>query len=235
VSGNVHEAVLTRITPLARGVFEYRLEAEEPLGFRPGQFISLKVGADGDGNPILRSYSLASSPGVRELALIVKIVPGGTASSWFAARAVGDRVSFTGPMGFFVLELQHAGDLVFGATGVGIAPVLPMLDEALARNELGRIHLFWGNRDREDLFWLEELQRRRSQRFSYDIYLSRATPEWDGARGRITAGLLDAAPNFSHPTFYLVGNGAMVRDVKTQLVARGFDRKRQIRNEVFFD
>ena len=42
------------------------------------------------------------------------------------------------------------------------------------------------------------------------------------------------APPLRQPTFYLVGSGAMIRDVKAGLVARGVDRKRQIRNEVFF-
>ena len=42
-------------------------------------------------------------------------------------------------------------------------------------------------------------------------------------------------PSLDRPTFYLVGSGAMIKDVKTGLQARGVDRKRQIRNEAFFD
>ena len=38
---------------------------------------------------------------------------------------------------------------MLGATGVGITPVLPMIDELLARpNEHGRVRLYWGNRSR---------------------------------------------------------------------------------------
>src|SRR5260370_1133321 len=79
------------------------------LPSRPGNFISLAVGADADGNPILRSSSLASSPGDTQIVLIVKLIPGGTASTWFERLAVGDRLRFTGPMGFFVCDLSHAG------------------------------------------------------------------------------------------------------------------------------
>jgi hypothetical protein len=42
-------------------------------------------------------------------------------------------------------------------------------------------------------------------------------------------------PQLVSPTFYLVGNGAMISDVKRELMARGIDRKRQIRTEAFFD
>ena len=55
-------------------------------------------------------------------------------------------------------------------------------------------------------------------------------------RGRIGAGILDELAGLTKPTFYLVGNGAMIRDVKAALVAAAaFDRKKQIRNEAFFD
>jgi len=237
VPGNVHEATVARIAPLADGVIEYQLRADEPLAFRPGQFISLSVGRDADDNPILRSYSLASPPGRADISIIIKVVPGGLASEWFARLVEGERVRFTGPMGFFVLDFAHAGDVVFGVTGVGITPVLAMLDELLQRNENGRVILFWGNRHEADLFWRAELDERQRAHPRLEVrrYLTGAAPAWTGARGRITPAIVDELPKLSQPTFYLVGNGAMIRDVKKELLARGVDRKRQIRNEAFFD
>ena len=157
MSGNVHEAELVRAAPRAAGVVEYVLRTDEPLTFRPGQFVSVRVGVDSDDNPILRSYSIASPPGRDEISLILKLIDGGPGSDYFATLSPGARVRFTGPMGFFCLDLQHAGDVVFGVTGVGITPVLPMIGELAARPERGRIVLYWGNRHAEDLFWLDEL------------------------------------------------------------------------------
>ncbi len=239
MSGHVHEATCARVAPLADRVVEYVLALDPPstLGFRPGQFISLEVGRDADGQPILRSYSIGSPPGRGEISLVVKMLPDGIASGWFQRLTVGQRVRFTGPMGFFVLDLAHAGDVVFGATGVGIAPVLPMVDEALARDEKGRVILFWGNRAPADLFWIDafEMRRRSHPRFEVRCFLSGGDAAWSGARGRITQAIADELPKLDAPTFYLVGNGAMIRDVKRELMARGVDRKRQIRNEAFFD
>jgi ferredoxin-NADP reductase len=236
VSGRVHAATVSKTATIARDILQLDLDCDEPQTFRPGQFFSIRVGVDGDGNPILRSYSIASSPGKR-VSFVVKIVGGGPGSSWFAARKPGDRVELTGPMGFFVNDLAHAGDVVYGATGVGIAPLLPMLDELLARDEKGRILLFWGNRRVDELFWRDELAARKAAhpRFDYQLYISGADETWDGPRGRIGSGILDALPGLSKPTFYLVGNGAMIREVKASLVDRGVDRKKQIRNEAFFD
>lgn len=236
MSGNVHEAEVVRIVPRAAGIVEYVLRAEAPLRFRPGQFVSVRVGVDGDGNPVLRSYSIASSPGPAELSLILKLIKGGPGSEYFAALEPGERVRFTGPMGFFCLDLMHMGDVVFGVTGVGVTPVLPMLEELAARPERGRVLVFWGNRHAEDLFWLEELEAvaRRCPRVEVHIFLSGEAPGWTGRRGRITQAILDELPRLDKPVFYLVGNGAMIKDVKTALQERGVDRKRQIRNEAFF-
>lgn len=236
MSGNVHEAELVRAVPRAAGIVEYVLRPDAPLRFRPGQFLSVRVGVDGDGNPILRSYSIASSPGRPEVSLILKLIAGGPGSEYFARLRPGDRVRFTGPMGFFCLDLQHAGDIVFGVTGVGITPVLPMLEELAARSEPGRIFVYWGNRHVEDLFWLDEIAavQARCPRLQVHIFLTGEAPGWTGRRGRITEAVLDELPELSRPVFYLVGNGAMIRDVKAALQQRGIDRKRQIRNEAFF-
>jgi ferredoxin-NADP reductase len=236
VSGNVHEGELVRATPRADGVVEYVVRTDEPLKFRPGQFVSVRVGMDGDDNPILRSYSIASPPGAAEIALILKLIKGGPGSAFFEALKPGDRVRFTGPMGFFCLDLQHAGDVVFGVTGVGITPVLPMINELATRPERGRVILYWGNRHAADLFWLDEFKslQEECKRLSIEIFLTGDAPSWSGRRGRITQAVLGDLPTFQKPVFYLVGNGAMIRELKAALQERGVDRKRQIRNEAFF-
>jgi ferredoxin-NADP reductase len=147
-------------------------------------------------------------------------------------------------MGFFCLDLQHTGDVIFGVTGVGITPVLPMLSELAARPERGRIILYWGNRHAQDLFWLDELKAAQSScsRIGIEIFLTGdgAAPgsgqwqPWAGRRGRITQAVLDDLASYDKPVFYLVGNGGMIKELKAALQERGVDRKRQIRNEAFF-
>jgi ferredoxin-NADP reductase len=106
--------------PLANHTVEYLFSHDEPdLHFRPGQFLSLRVGDRCQRScRALRSYSIASSPEQRgELLLVLRLVEDGVGSQFFAAMAPGDPISFTGPMGFFVNELSHPGDVVYVATG----------------------------------------------------------------------------------------------------------------------
>jgi ferredoxin-NADP reductase len=224
---------------LAVGVVRYRFtlsDEDRAIRWRPGQFISLTCGKQDNGEPLLRSYSIASRPDGDGLDLVVRLIEGGAASGWLAKLSVGDEVRFTGPMGFFVLELQHTGDLVFAATGTGIAPIVPMIEEALERTETGRIHLYWGLRAEEDLFWRERIEElAASPRFSSALHLTRAGDAWPGPRGRIIDPVMQLLPSLTKPTFYLCGNGAMITDLKKSLVSQGVDRKRQIRTEAFFD
>jgi ferredoxin-NADP reductase len=241
VSGSVHFAQVAAISRLADGVLEYVLaleEADRGLAWRAGQFISLHCGEAPDGVPILRSYSIANLPGSGELRLVIKLFEGGQASAWLARLRVGERVRFTGPMGFFVLELGHPGDVVFGATGVGIAPVLPMLRELVAREEASthdrKIILYWGLRSEADVFWQMELNT-LVPRVEMNVHISRPSAAWIGASGRIGSPILERLPELATPTFYLVGNGVMIREVKAALVERGVERKRRIRTEAFYD
>ena len=230
---------LTARSTVAKDVIDVRFALVQPprVAFQAGQFLTLPVGRDGEGQAIRRSYSIASrSDQGEEVRFIVRVITGGIASDYLVQLPLGAEVEMTGPHGFFVLAPHHAGDVVFGATGTGIAPVLPMLVELAARNETGRRIVHWGVRHESDLFLTSELQAAcDAAGATLYTYLSRPPDSWQGLTGRITDPLLAQFPSLVQPSFYLVGNGAMIADVKRALVAAGVDRRKQIRTEAFFD
>jgi ferredoxin-NADP reductase len=225
------------IDTIAPSVLELHLRCVDPvaLAYRAGQFVSVRVDATGN---LRRSYSIASHPRLEDGArfdLLVKLVPDGVGSRFFAGLAAGDPVHFTGPVGFFVPDAHHTGDVVFAVTGAGIAAALPMLEEILARPaESGRVLLFWGLRHESELYWMDRLARLASPRLGVHVSLSAPSLAWSGLHGRITGHVLAAAATAHAPIFYVVGNGDMIRDVRDGLVALGVDRKKQFRNEVFY-
>jgi CDP-4-dehydro-6-deoxyglucose reductase, E3 len=232
-------ARLVQNVPVADGVVDVRLELVDPpsVPFRAGQFMTLPVGKDAGGRDLRRSYSIASrSDEAHALRFIIRILSQGVASDFWRELPLGAQVEMTGPHGFFTLDAEHAGDVVFAATGTGLAPVLPMLAELSQRKETGRRVVFWGLRREEDLFVPEEVAAACAEAgASLHTYLSRPGDTWPGARGRITSAVLGGLPTWSDPTFYIVGNGSMIAELKRLLVSQGIDRKKHIRTEAFFD
>src|SRR4051794_31556093 len=120
-------AALSGRTMIAPGIAELVFEMRSParLPFRAGQFVSVAVDetetAKG-ASPPRRSYSIAShSADGDRLRFIIRVMPEGAASHYLMNLAVGAEVNLTGPHGFFVLDPAHTGDVVFGATGTGLA------------------------------------------------------------------------------------------------------------------
>lgn len=232
-----HEAILLQVIPLTKDTVMYLFAGKEKLQFRPGQFISIRVGMDEQNNPILRSYSIASQPDELVFSIVIKLLGDGLGTCFFKGLKRGDTVQFTGPMGFFVNELFHSGDVIYAATGTGIAPIYPMLYEILQRQELGNIYLYWGIRDETDLFWQEELALLQSSynKLQVFVYLSKPLQKGYKYQGRIIQPILEKISYLKKPVFYLCGNGKMIDELKQKLQNLGVDRKRQIRTESFFD
>jgi ferredoxin-NADP reductase len=229
---------------IAANIAELSFALREPpqLAFKAGQFVSISIGPpapDAEPHP-RRSYSIASqSDAGQVLRFIIRVIPEGKASEFLMSLQLGTVVHMTGPHGFFVLDAAHPGDVVFGATGTGIAAVMPMLGE-LGRRRAGgearRCIVLWGARQESDLFARAEIDGLAAQAAAdLRVYLTAPAEGWAGGRGRITQALVDILPELVSPTFYLVGNGAMITEVKRELIARGVNRKAQIRTEAFFD
>jgi ferredoxin-NADP reductase len=238
-------AELVAREPIAAGIAQLSFALRQPprLDFKAGQFVSIAIPSstpDAESVP-RRSYSIASQSDAGELLrFIIRVIPEGKASEFLMMLPIGSLVNMTGPHGFFVLDERHPGDVVFGATGTGFAAVMPMLGELARRRESGvespRSLVLWGARQESDLFARDEIEALVARAGSeLRMFLTAPGPDWRGERGRITPALLDRLPELTAPTFYLVGNGAMISELKRELIARGVNRRAQIRTEAFFD
>jgi ferredoxin-NADP reductase len=125
------------------------------FAYRAGQFVTFRLLIDG--RPVLRSYSMSSSPEVDdELQVTVKRVPGGVVSNWIVdTLASGDVVETTRPAGVFCLR-PGDGDVMAYAGGSGITPIYSLVKSALATTGR-RVRLLYANRDRESAIFAAEL------------------------------------------------------------------------------
>ncbi|MWV14918.1 NO-inducible flavohemoprotein [Pseudomonas sp. L-22-4S-12] len=99
------------------------------VDFVPGQYIGLRLQLDGE--EVRRNYSLSAAPNGREYRISVKREVGGRVSNHLHDRVqVGDQLELFAPAGDFSLTPSRKPLLLISA-GVGITPLLAMLEDAV--------------------------------------------------------------------------------------------------------
>lgn len=195
--------------------------------FKTGQFIVLKVTES-----VFRSYSIASLPS--ELPywnILVDITPGGPGTTYLRSLKKGDIIRTSSPKGQFLLS-QKMGNYIFGATGCGLAPFLPMIKELSTKNK--NIFLFWGLRYQQDITLTNLLKsyQKLNPHFNYKIVLSQPDAGWTGKKGHITPWLLKKALPLRDQglNIYLSGSRQFIQETSDQL-----KRKRIPSKKIYFE
>jgi 3-ketosteroid 9alpha-monooxygenase subunit B len=127
------------------------------FGYRPGQFLTVRVPSDLCGS-VARCYSLSSSPHAGERpAITIKRTEGGYASNWiFETVTPGTVLDLLPPAGTFCPGSLE-GDFLLFAAGSGITPVMSILKSALAAGR-GRVVLVYANRDERSVIFGSSLR-----------------------------------------------------------------------------
>jgi NAD(P)H-flavin reductase/hemoglobin-like flavoprotein len=183
----------------------------QPLEFRAGQYVSLECPRF---QPRLwRTYSVANAPRRdNTLEFHVRALGAGWVSSSLVRRLeVGDMVRLAAPMGSMTLDRRSTRDAVFIAGGTGLAPVKSLLEELTRYNRTRWVHVFFGARNREDLYDLAELNR-MAARYPWLSVVTACDddPGFAGEQGNISDVVARYGPWNEHD-FFVSGSGAMVK------------------------
>lgn len=214
---------------------QYTFEMLEPheIHFDAGQYVSIVVDEHGD----RRSYSIASKPEIHHsFDLLIDHTPQGVGTTFLQNLDFGAEVDIMGPLGRFTFsEGGNEEELVFIATGSGVAPFRSMILELLQdKKETRPITLYWGLRYVENLFWQNEFQdlSEEFENFKFHPVISRAVAEWTLCRGRVT-DCLSVHEVSVNGAYYLCGNAHMIEDVSKMLEEKGVP-KENVHHEKFF-
>jgi ferredoxin-NADP reductase len=200
-------------------VLTFRTAPDDTFLFAPGQYVTFYLSRAG--NSITRSYSFFSPAGkVGEFELLIKQVPGGYGSTFLCGLPPESHPTLKGlaPLGRFLLKPPGDRAIVFVATGTGLAPFIPMLDDLRTRSPHTPTWLIFGERFREDLFYFDEL---RSLEMAWPAFhflpiLSHppADGSWGDDAGHVQDALRERFPDLSNSDVYLCGVPAMVNETQ---------------------
>ena len=224
-------AVLIGWKELAPGIrhFEFYAEGAEKFAYVPGQFVSLSSVTASE-KKITRAYSVVAGSGAdNRFALCLNLVEDGQFSPHLFNLKPGEGVDLKGPIGTFVLR-NPLKDSIMVATGTGVAPMLPMLIEALDRGEGQQFTLIFGVRFAQNLLYREEFEALAAKypNFQFLPTVTRPGPHWNGLTGRVQPHLLEVISERRDFDVYVCGLNEMVSGVREQLAALGFDKKQVV-------
>ena len=221
----LYTATVARVVDLTHDVrqIDFRLVDPPEIRFAAGQFISFEIERPGAPMPATRAYSIASPPSLRtEVQLLLNRVLGGPGSSYLFGLQEGSETTFKGPVGSFTLR-DSTRDVLFVATGTGIAPIRSMLMALADGASTRRITLYWGVRSERDLYYQDELAalQNRLPGLTSTTTLSQPAGSWRGTVGRVVPLVTHEVTDVTTLEAYLCGNGAMIRDVRNIIRTKG--------------
>jgi NAD(P)H-flavin reductase/ferredoxin len=200
------------------------VQLDEPMPYKAGQFANVGI----EGQDAVRSYSFAASArDDGQISFLVRKVPGGRFSSRVNDEdIVGRSVRVDGPSGDFWLRPSTA-PLMLVAGGSGLAPILAILQEALAAGVSRSVTLLFGAREARDLYALEEIasiarQWRGAFRFVPVLSAAGNDATWTGERGLVTEKIPVLLEPGSHAL--LCGPPAMIDSAVAVLREHGVRR-----------
>ena len=187
-----------------------RLPPNANFNFNSGQYVNIIKGN------LTRSYSIANSSNHKnEFEFFIKKYTNGLMSEYFFKEAkINDLLRLEGPLGTFFLRDSSFKNIIFLATGTGIAPIksiLEGLEKSYEQYHNKNLWVFVGARYKEDLFWKPNLDKIN---INYIPVLSRQNNDWNGAKGYVQDIVLNQQIDLENTQVYACGSNDMISSAK---------------------
>jgi len=207
-------------------------EDGQPLpSFLPGQFLTFRLGVPtnaGGTEQIIRCYSLSDAPHPDYYRVSIKRVPQpigidvppGRSSNYFHDHIkVGSLLQVRAPSGHFHIDKSDAPVVLIGG-GIGITPMLSMLNWCLA-NQTGReVWLFYGARNSQELVMKSLLETLASAYTNFHLWVCFSNPLPEDIvrrdyhhQGRVDINLLRTQLPLKPYHFYICGPTPMMESI----------------------
>jgi uncharacterized protein len=208
----------------------------KPLpAFLPGQFLTFELTIPGQRNRVVRCYSLSDRPRQDYYRVTIKRVPAppdgkpGLVSNFFhSALKAGDILDVKAPSGGFFLDTNRLTPVVLLAGGVGITPMVSMVNEIVTHTPQREVWFFFCSRNRQDHIMKEHLEGLAHDNNRLHLHICYSRPDKTDVKdkdfhheGRLDLDLLRQRLPSNNFDFFMCGPGAMMSDLHEGLLAWG--------------
>lgn len=202
--------------------------------FFPGQYLTFELQIPGHERSVVRCYSLSDRPRNDYYRVTIKRlphppdkpdVPAGVASNHFGeCIKEGDILDVKAPAGGFHLSMTRNSPVVLIGGGVGITPILSMLNAIIESESRRETWFFYGVRNSKDHIMKEYLQRIARECDFVHLHVCYSKPGKDDKsgidydhEGHVNIDLLRRELPSSNFDFLICGPGSMMAGITAGL------------------
>jgi uncharacterized protein len=209
--------------------------------FAPGQYLTFRLAIPGQAREVTRCYSLSDSPHPDYYRVTIKRIPTpGLASSHFHdAIQVGDILDVKAPAGHFHLDVEKHQPVVLIGGGVGVTPMLSMMNFLASTPGNREAWFFYGVRNSREHIMKDHLRDLATQHPNLRLAMCYSEPLPEDQAGqdyqhaeRVSVELMKKVLQVNNFDFYICGPPPMMESLTRDLGEWGVPEER-IRFEAF--
>ena len=203
--------------------------------YQPGQYISIRIQPDGQDFTQIRQYTLSDAPDKPYYRISVKRElggsdrPGGLISNYLHDHiAEGSLIELSAPAGDFTLDTEVARPVVLVSGGVGLTPMISMLNTLIESNDRRSITFLHASPNGISHAFRDHVNQLSQEHSNLKAYYCYTAPVHSDLENKLVykQGYMDAAwlrQVIQEPdaNYYLCGSVAFMRSVYTELLLTG--------------
>jgi ferredoxin-NADP reductase/MOSC domain-containing protein YiiM len=176
--------------------FYLKPQDAEPLPpYMPGQFLTFRLNLPEHSTPLMRTYSLSDSPNQQDYYRVsIKRLPAppdppglppGLSSNYFHDHVQpGTRLCAKAPRGKFFLDPSDTTPVVLLSGGVGLTPMISMLNAIVESGSKRPVWFVHGSRDGRDHAMGAHIRRLAMENDNVNVHVSYSQPGLEDREGR---------------------------------------------------
>jgi ferredoxin-NADP reductase/ferredoxin len=204
--------------------------------FHPGQYLTFNLRITDREKPLVRCYSLSGSPFHKEHYKVsikrldpprdmLQASPGVSSNFFHKELTEDDIVDVKAPAGNFTLDLSKHTPVVLIGGGIGVTPMLSMLEGIYGSDSRRETWLFYGIKNGDEYIMPERLRELAADHENIHIQICYSNPRdqtdilgsnYDH-NGRVTLELLQNTLKSNNYEFYICGPGPMMESLTSGL------------------
>ncbi|MDP3920633.1 MAG: 2Fe-2S iron-sulfur cluster-binding protein [Candidatus Omnitrophota bacterium] len=206
--------------------------------FLPGQYLTFELHPEGGaaaGKPVVRCYSLSDSPNYPDRYRVsIKRVPPprdkpdappGLISNYFHDRIKeGDILNVKAPSGHFTLDMTQQSPIVLIGGGIGVTPVLSMVNAIAESGSKRQAWFFFGVRNSAEHIMKDHLREIAAQHENINVHVCYSDPDEKDQQGsdyahaeRVSVDLMKRLLPSNNFEFYICGPPPLMNQVTKDL------------------